>query len=252
MFHVKHPTSPRLRLQLGPGQALAYLFPMPQAVPYLRLVSSRSRHSRKRAGTVLVSECLAMESDTKIVPTRAHVLACIQALRDQLADLDEAHEQLAFLREAWLGRETFDLGARLRPTAKRHRVTRPAQGDRAMADTQAPNTDAIVKVINLLVDAFNDTESALGQGTHGVSFSAYGNLLPDIMGLAGEVGDLPSELAMLDAQTIATLVSAAAQKLDIPNEKARAVVDKVVQLLSSILSTTVSQAEAVAAAIKAI
>lgn len=118
--------------------------------------------------------------------------------------------------------------------------------------TEATNTEALDKLVKLIVDAFNDVENAFGQGKSGLSFSSYGNLMMDIMSLSGDIGELPAELMALDAPTIAQLIKNVASELTINNARARDIVAQIVAMVSNLLTTTLAQAEGIAASIKAI
>lgn len=118
-----------------------------------------------------------------------------------------------------------------------------------MADVKT-DTDALDALVKLFVDAFNDVSNVFGSGKTGLSFSDYGSLLTDVMHLAGKVKELPEELKALDAEHIAQLVQEVEQQLELPNDKARAVCDQIVGMVANLLTTTLRQAEGIAATIK--
>ena len=74
---------------------------------------------------------------------------------------------------------------------------------------------ALLSVVNLLVDGFNDASNLFGQKKSVSSFTAFGNLIPDVLGMCGTVGDLPTEIKKLSAADINSVVQTVAQRLQI-------------------------------------
>lgn len=180
----------------------------------------------------LLAECVALRAGDNITPN-AHHVCCIV---DMLMTLSAKTDKLTVLCEESLQKLT---GMRVAQRLVKRSDTRAVNKDlqpKRNRKMDPKNLDAIKKLIGLFVDAFNDTENAFGNGQGIKNFSDYGNLLTDVMGLVGSVSSLPSEITSLSPDDAATLVSYAEQSLSIPNQKAKAIVDAILNALVSILN----------------
>lgn len=110
--------------------------------------------------------------------------------------------------------------------------------------------NAITNILQLILHATNSTSNALGTGSTVDKLAAYGNLFPDILAVIGSVKDVPAEVIDLDSKELGGLVDHVAKNLDLPGEKADAVVRKGAEVFNAVVPSLVQGFEGIASLFK--
>jgi hypothetical protein len=100
-----------------------------------------------------------------------------------------------------------------------------------------PGIDSITKLFDLFISGVNNTTTALGEDSAVGKLGAYGDLLPAILNVVGSVKNLPTELRDLDPGEVGTLITHVAQKIDLPGDRAEAIVRKGAEVANQVLQT---------------
>lgn len=110
----------------------------------------------------------------------------------------------------------------------------------------------LTSILEAVIAAANDTTNALGEDTPVEKFSAYGNLLPHILSIVGNVAHLPAEIKDLDRKEVQGFVNTFASKVDLPGEKADAIVQAAIPVFNTVAGTLIDQIEHLARFIKGV
>lgn len=109
---------------------------------------------------------------------------------------------------------------------------------------------AIASVITLIVKAVNASTNPLGQGGGISRLADYGSLLPDVIGLVSNIGDLPKEVKDLGVDDIQIIVDQIVTEINVPNAHAQAIVTASLATFDAVMSSVVKKAEELADVIK--
>jgi hypothetical protein len=105
-----------------------------------------------------------------------------------------------------------------------------------------PNLPALLAACKVLADVVNDASS-------GSSVDGYANILPDLITLLPQIGELDAEAKSLQTSDYETLLSQLAGYLNLGSGKAEAVLQASVKLISD-LQPVVADVQAIIAAAK--
>ena len=110
----------------------------------------------------------------------------------------------------------------------------------------AESLDALNRLVQTIADAVNDTTHVIHDKPNPIgAFSQYANLLNDIMGLVPQIGALPGEIEALDKQQVQYLINSLVGKLDIPDGKAKDVIQAVTKAINDIIQVTIDDIKGV-------
>lgn len=184
---------------------------------------------------MLYTEAIALRAGDNITPNANHVCVIV----DRLIALSQRTDRLAVLTEQLLQAtrcKNFALRRR-----RRWNVRSPeARASKHQKDhTMADNLQAVQQIVNLFVDAFNDTAHAFGDGKGATSITDFANLLPDVMGLVANVGDLSAELKNIEESDLDSILATVEQRLQIPNQKAELIVQAILVAIGKISDAAV-------------
>ena len=115
----------------------------------------------------------------------------------------------------------------------------------------ATNLTALQAAIKVVADVVSDSVAAASATSSAAKLADFENLLPDVMALIPQIGDVPSEASALAPADYATLVESLASDLSLPNGKVESIITAAVKLISDIATVIVPDVEAVLAAAKA-
>lgn len=119
----------------------------------------------------------------------------------------------------------------------------------------ATNLSALKAAINLLADAAVDTAAVVAGGGGTLSaFAAlltYKNLVPDVMALVPQIGDIPDETKSLTPADYVALVEELAKDLSLTGARAAAIANAGIYLLQELVIVALPKVEVLAAAVKA-
>jgi hypothetical protein len=107
----------------------------------------------------------------------------------------------------------------------------------------ATNLSALQAAIKLLADAVTDVAS---KG----SVLTYLGLLPDLMGLVPQIGDIPAEVKSMQPQDYVTLAESLAQDLQIPSAKVQGIIQASLVMLNALVGSVLPAVEQLVAAIQ--
>lgn len=114
----------------------------------------------------------------------------------------------------------------------------------------ATNLSALKAAIKLVADAATDSIKAAGDATSAAKLSEYSNLLPDVMALIPQIGDVPVEAKALAEADYSTLLQELVADLALPEGHVKQVIAASLKLLTDIAMVVVPDVEALIAAIK--
>lgn len=120
--------------------------------------------------------------------------------------------------------------------------------------TTAVTTDvtALTSALNLIADAANDTIAAATAGTTAAQkVMDFENLLPDLMALIPQIGNIPAEAKALQSADYITLVESFVTRLGVTNTHAEAIIAASLKLLTDIVNVIIPDVQGLVAAIKA-
>lgn len=110
---------------------------------------------------------------------------------------------------------------------------------------------ALKAAVKLLADAAMDTEKViLTGGSPLAALIAYRNLVPDIMALAPQIGDVPVEASAMKPDDYVTLIGELAKDLSLTDAHAGMVLDKALTLLQTVTGSVAPQVMALVDAVK--
>lgn len=112
----------------------------------------------------------------------------------------------------------------------------------------ATNLAPLKAAIKLVADGVADGIKAAGEATSAAKLVDFQNLIPDILTLLPQIGDL--SVNGLSSQDYATLLAELATDLAIPNSHIAGIVNASVKLLQDIVVVIVPDVEALVEAIK--
>lgn len=114
------------------------------------------------------------------------------------------------------------------------------------------NLKPLKAVIRLVADAVVDTEKVIESGMSPlVALFTYKNLVPDIIALVPQIGEIPSAVKALAPDDYVALVTEFAKDLAITDAHAGTIVDAGLDLLHELIGVALPKAQVLAAAIKA-
>lgn len=93
------------------------------------------------------------------------------------------------------------------------------------------NIDVIQNAIHTIADAAEDTNNALGKGTPVEKVGDFGNLIPDLVQLAGNAHVLPADLGQVPPDAVAQLSTVAQSRLGVNPQQAQTAVNGVLGIL---------------------
>ena len=108
------------------------------------------------------------------------------------------------------------------------------------------NLKPLQDAIKLIADVVQDTINAMEEGNSLSKISDFSNILPDLMVLLPEIGEIPNPATLLP-DDYAVLVGTLTSDLVVPG-KAGKIVDASLKLLSDIIGVIVPDVQAVIAA----
>jgi hypothetical protein len=112
--------------------------------------------------------------------------------------------------------------------------------------TVGKDLSALKSLIKMIADAVNDTEHVLHDKPNPIgAFSDYSNLISDIFGLIPSIGAMPGEIESLTPEDIQTLVNTLVGEIDIPEGKAKDIVNAATKAVNDIITVTVTDIKAV-------
>lgn len=113
------------------------------------------------------------------------------------------------------------------------------------------NLTALKAAIKLVADAAVDTEKVIAAGSSPLAaLFTYKNLIPDVLALVPQIGDIPTEAkAMVPADYVA-LVAEFAKDAGLSEASAGTVVNAGIDLLQELVGVVLPKVEALANAVK--
>ncbi len=105
--------------------------------------------------------------------------------------------------------------------------------------------------IKLVAHAVNDSVKAAADATLAAKFVDFQNLIPDVLVLLPNIGEIPKEAAHLDPEDYAALLAEIATDLTLPPGKTEEIVKASIKLLSDVALVMVPDVAALIAAAKA-
>jgi hypothetical protein len=115
-----------------------------------------------------------------------------------------------------------------------------------------PNVTALQAAIKMLTDAINDTLSAVEPNQNILKeVFDYENLLPDLIALVPQIGQIPSEVSALQPADYASLLQGLVSELNVTNEKAQAIIAASLKVLADIATVVVPDVQNLIAVIQA-
>lgn len=113
-------------------------------------------------------------------------------------------------------------------------------------------TDIVVlkSAIKLVAHAVNDSVKAAADTNTAAKLLEYQNLIPDVLALLPNIGEIPKEAAHLDPEDYAALLAEIAVDLALPVGKTENIVKASIKLLSDVALVFVPDVEALILATK--
>lgn len=117
--------------------------------------------------------------------------------------------------------------------------------------TTKTDLKALKAAIKLLADAAVDTEKVVATGASPLgALLTYRNLIPDVLALVPQIGELPAEAKDLQPEDYVALVQEFAKDLVITDARAGSLVDAGLALLQELATGVIPKLEALAAAFR--
>ena len=113
------------------------------------------------------------------------------------------------------------------------------------------NLTALQSAIKLVADAAMDSVKAIGDSNTASKMAEYENLIPDLMALVPQIGQIPAEASALQPADYAALIQILATDLALPAGHVEGIITVSLKLLTDIVTVIVPDVQALIAAIQA-
>lgn len=114
----------------------------------------------------------------------------------------------------------------------------------------ATDIKALQSALNLIADAAHDYITSKENGSTS-NFATYENLLPDVLALVPQIGEIPTEVKALTVEDGLILVNGLMARVAISDVHAEAVISASLKILNDVISVLVPDIKALSDAIKA-
>lgn len=115
----------------------------------------------------------------------------------------------------------------------------------------ATDLTALKAAIKLVADATVDTVKAGSDATSIGKIAEYQNLIPDLMSLVPQIGNIPTEASALQPADYQALIAELAADLNLPAGKVQSIVAASLKLLQDVVTVMVPDVQALLLAVKA-
>lgn len=114
------------------------------------------------------------------------------------------------------------------------------------------NLPGLLAVVNLVGDVAKDTSVSVNEPNQNfmIRVANYRNLLPDLVGLLSNVGDIPAEVKDLAPADYMTLVDSLVARLNIQNQHAEKIIETSLKLIGDLVETIFPDIQALLIAVR--
>lgn len=113
------------------------------------------------------------------------------------------------------------------------------------------NLKALQDAVKLIVDAVNDSIKVAATGGNPlVALASYQNLIPDLMTLAPEIGEIPADVSAMNPSDYVTLVTGLVGQLGLTDAHVGTILGAALGLLQHIVADVLPSTTALIAAVQ--